>query len=208
MSKLTQDEYLEGIRNIIKENMSDEPDRIGSDKFVISRHIAALIESGQQDPKLMDYLISWNDVVKANPGKEFTLYENFGKGLTQFQKGNAEVKKVLREMNEMLNNFGDEYVIFNLIEQFNDPAIQEAINEKFSSEQKLVTQENNNKVTISKAEADAQAKITAAEAEAEANRKIAESLTPTMIEKQKIEKWNGDVPTVQGSNTPIIDMSK
>ena len=127
MSKLTQDEYLEGIRNIIKENMSDEPDRIGSDKFVISRHIAALIESGQQDPKLMDYLISWNDVVKANPGKEFTLYENFGKGLTQFQKGNAEVKKVLREMNEMLNNFGDEYVIFNLIEQFNDPAIQEAV---------------------------------------------------------------------------------
>lgn len=92
--------------------------------------------------------------------------------------------------------------------EYDDPAIQESINEKFSSEQKLVTQENNNKVTISKAEADAQAKITAAEAEAEANRKIAESLTPTLIEKQKIEKWNGDVPAVQGSNTPIIDMSK
>ena len=92
--------------------------------------------------------------------------------------------------------------------EYDDTTIQESINEKFSSEQKLVTQENNNKVTISKAEADAQAKITAAEAEAEANRKIVESLTPELIEKQKIEKWNGSVPTVQGSSTPIIDMTE
>lgn len=92
--------------------------------------------------------------------------------------------------------------------EYDDPAIQESINEKFSSEQKLVTQENNNKVTISKAEADAKAKIMAAEAEAKANKKISESLTPELIEKQKIEKWSGDVPTVQGSSTPIVDMTK
>lgn len=92
--------------------------------------------------------------------------------------------------------------------EYDDPSIQAAINEKFSSEQKLVTQENNNKVTISKAEADAKAKIAAAEAEAESNRKIAESLTPELIEKKKIEKWDGSVPTVQGSATPIIDMTK
>ena len=92
--------------------------------------------------------------------------------------------------------------------EYDDPAIQAAINEKFSSEQKLVTQENNNKVTISKAEADAQAKIKAAEAEAEANRKIAESLTPELIEKLKIEKWSGNVPQVQGSGATIVDMSK
>ena len=91
--------------------------------------------------------------------------------------------------------------------EYDDPKIQEAINEKFSSEQKLVTQENNNKVTISKAEADAQAKIMAAEAEAEANRKIAESLTPELIEKLKYEQWNGVLPTVQGSGTPIIDIT-
>ena len=92
--------------------------------------------------------------------------------------------------------------------EYDDPTIQESINEKFSSEQKLVTQENNNKVTISKAEADAKAKIMAAEAEAKANKKISESLTPELIEKQKIEKWSGDVPTVQGSSAPIIDMTK
>ena len=42
------------------------------------------------------------------------------------------------------------------------------------------------------------------EAEAEANRKIAESLTPELIEKQKIDKWNGEVPKIQGNNTSTI----
>lgn len=43
-----------------------------------------------------------------------------------------------------------------------------------------------------------------ADAEAEANKKIAESLTPELIEKQKIDKWNGDVPKVQGGNAATI----
>lgn len=43
-----------------------------------------------------------------------------------------------------------------------------------------------------------------AEAEAEANKKIAESLTEELIEKQKIDKWNGSVPQVSGSTTPIV----
>lgn len=90
--------------------------------------------------------------------------------------------------------------------EYDDATIQKAINEKFSSEQMLVTQENKNKVTISKAEADAQALIMAAEAEAEANAKISSSLTDELIEKMKIEKWTGDVPQVQGSGSNIIDM--
>lgn len=57
-----------------------------------------------------------------------------------------------------------------------------------------------------KAQGEADAKRIAAEAEAEANRKIAESLTPELIEKIKIEQWNGDVPKVQGNSTPIVDV--
>lgn len=59
-----------------------------------------------------------------------------------------------------------------------------------------------------KAQGEADAKKIAADAEAEANRKIAESLTPELIERQKIEKWNGDVPQVQGSSTPIIGVGE
>lgn len=54
-------------------------------------------------------------------------------------------------------------------------------------------------------EADA-IKIEAA-AEAAANKMISESLTPELIEKTKIEKWNGDVPSVQGTSAaPIISL--
>lgn len=56
-----------------------------------------------------------------------------------------------------------------------------------------------------KAQADADAVKIAAEAEAKANKEIAESLTQELIEKIKVEKWNGNVPQVQGSSsTPIV----
>lgn len=59
-----------------------------------------------------------------------------------------------------------------------------------------------------KAQGEADAKKIAADAEAQANKVIAQSLTPELIEKQKIEKWNGDVPKVQGDNTPIVSVSE
>lgn len=58
------------------------------------------------------------------------------------------------------------------------------------------------------AEGEAEATRIKAEAEAEANKKIAESLTPELIEKEKIEKWDGSVPKVQGSNTSIVSMDE
>lgn len=57
------------------------------------------------------------------------------------------------------------------------------------------------------AEGEAEAIRIAAEAQAEANKKIADSLTPELIENNKIDKWDGSVPQVQGSATPIIDMT-
>ena len=57
------------------------------------------------------------------------------------------------------------------------------------------------------AQGEADAVLIAAEAEANANKKIAESLTSELIDKMKIERWNGDVPTVQGDSTPIIALN-
>lgn len=37
---------------------------------------------------------------------------------------------------------------------------------------------------------------------------IAAFLTSELIEKQKIEKWNGSVPQVQGDSTPIVKISE
>ncbi len=101
---------------------------------------------------------------------------------------------------------------------YENPAIQTAIDEKFSSEQLLTTQQNLNEVEIAKAEAaaeaakikaeaDAEVLLIAAEAEAEANEKIANSLTPELVEMNKIDKWNGVLPQVQGDSNPIIDIN-
>jgi len=57
-----------------------------------------------------------------------------------------------------------------------------------------------------KAEGEANATMIKAEAEAEANRLIAESLTPELIEKQKIDKWSGNYPSVVGSSATIVDV--
>ena len=56
------------------------------------------------------------------------------------------------------------------------------------------------------AEAKAEATRIKAKAEAEANKVIAESLTPELIENNKISKWNGSVPSVSGGGVPIINL--
>lgn len=55
------------------------------------------------------------------------------------------------------------------------------------------------------AEGEAEAKRIAAEAEAAANQKIAQSLTPELIEKLKLEMWDGKLPdTILGGNTSSL----
>ena len=57
------------------------------------------------------------------------------------------------------------------------------------------------KLVASKAEADSVRSL--AEAQAEANRKLAQSVTDILIEYEKIEKWDGRLPTVSGSGALV-----
>jgi regulator of protease activity HflC (stomatin/prohibitin superfamily) len=70
--------------------------------------------------------------------------------------------------------------------------------------QKEVVQIEAEKILIA-AEANAEAIRIAAEAEAEANKKIAESLTPELLEKIKYEQWSGNLPNIMGSDSLIVD---
>ena len=81
-------------------------------------------------------------------------------------------------------------------------AYNEAIQQKSIAQQNADKQKIENEAAIAKAEADKQVAITNAEAEAqktsiaadaqaEANRKLAESLSDTLIDYQKIQKWDG-----------------
>lgn len=90
---------------------------------------------------------------------------------------------------------------------YENPAIQEAIDRRFASEQDLEIQKNKNEANIAKAEAEAEAMIMLAEAQAEANRLLAESLSPALLEKMYYEKWNGVLPYIYGSETtPIVNI--
>lgn len=59
-----------------------------------------------------------------------------------------------------------------------------------------------------KAENEAEIILIEAEAQASANKKIAESLTPELIEKIKYDKWNGALPYIEGGVTPIVSLDK
>ena len=100
-----------------------------------------------------------------------------------------------------------------------DEETQKAINAKITAQQNAETQSINNQTAIDKAEAEAKVKLTEAqaeadaqlieaEAEAEANKKISKSLTPELIEKIKYEQWNGELSQVQGSSTPIVNITE
>lgn len=75
-----------------------------------------------------------------------------------------------------------------------------------AEKEKEVAEINAEKARI-KAEGDAEAIRIKAEAEAEANSKIAKSLTSELIEKEKIDKWDGVVPVITGGSS-IIDVDE
>lgn len=89
--------------------------------------------------------------------------------------------------------------------EYDDPSIQKAINEKFSSEQQRVVQENANAVALSKAQAEADAIVMKAEAEAKANKLLDESLSENLIKAKEIEKWDGSKATIRGAESLIVD---
>ena len=69
-------------------------------------------------------------------------------------------------------------------------------------------QKAQNELAVVKAEAEK--KVVAAQAEAEANKLRTQALTPAILEKMWIEKWDGTVPTVitGGNTSAFIDLSK
>lgn len=80
---------------------------------------------------------------------------------------------------------------------------ENADKQKIENEAAIAKAEADKQVAITNAEAEAQKTSIAADAQAEANRKIAESLSEPLIEYQKIQKWDGKLPTVSGSNALV-----
>ena len=109
-------------------------------------------------------------------------------------------------LNEKLNDLGLYVTDVNIINFDFSEAFINAIEEKQVAQQKLLKAETEKQTAITNAQAEAETIRIKAEAEAEANRTISESLTEAILENNKIQKWNGELPQVVGENGAIIDL--
>ena len=106
-------------------------------------------------------------------------------------------------INKVVINNMDFEEAYNTAIQQKSIAQQNADKQKIENEAAIAKAEADKQVAITNAEAEAQKTSIAADAQAEANRRIAESLSDTLIEYQKIQKWDGKLPTVSGSNALV-----
>ena len=84
-------------------------------------------------------------------------------------------------------------------------AKNKAVQSALKAENEVKEAQANAKIAIAKAQGAAEAKRIAADAEAYANAKIASSITPTLVQKMWVEKWDGDMPTtVTGGSTSMM----
>ena len=101
--------------------------------------------------------------------------------------------------------------------EYDDPAIQKAINEKFSSEVNLTTQENENQRVLSAAKAQAEAMLIEAQGAADAekaradaqayiNKVISPTITEEVVKRMFYQHWDGALPQVIGEGSYIFDL--
>ncbi len=120
--------------------------------------------------------------------------------ITKRAQVGEEVKETLIDK---VSEYGISVEKFNIVNFDFSQEFNAAIEAKQVAEQNLIKTKTEQEQAIVIAEAEAKVIKTKAEAQAEANRKLAESLTKEVVEYEKIQKWDGKLPTVTGGNALI-----
>jgi regulator of protease activity HflC (stomatin/prohibitin superfamily) len=118
----------------------------------------------------------------------------------------AELKEEIdRDIKKRLAVYGIQVTEVALVNVGFSPEFAKAIEAKQIAEQQAKQAE----YEALKAAKQAQAEINRAKGQAEAQRLMRQTLTPELLQKQAIEKWNGQFPTVMGGNgtVPFINIS-
>lgn len=82
-------------------------------------------------------------------------------------------------------------------------AIEKAISDEAVAKKEVETAKQKQE----KARTEAETKVIEAQGEADANAVLTQQLTPEVLQKMLIEKWNGEMPKVYGSDGNILDIS-
>lgn len=121
---------------------------------------------------------------------------------------------LMEGLNKKLSASGITVVDINIIDFDFSDAYMDAVEAKQIAEQKKLqaTIEQEQKTIEKKAEAErqliaaqteAESIVAVAKAQAEANENLSKSLTSELIDYQKVEKWNGEMPTVYGGSAIV-----
>jgi len=162
--------------------------------------------SGEEikDTFIKPKIVAWTQEVSAN----YPVTDIFGDKRTSI---NAELDTYLREKFEPYGIIID---TVNFTDISVDDETAAAIQEKVTAQQKLELAKIEKETALINANKDkevaaieAEKKLIAADAEAAANKKVAASLNATLIEQQKLEKWNGELPQIVSDDTIIKDFT-
>ena len=191
------------------------------------RKLEVTTEAFSKDLQSVDTVLAIN--YRVDTSKSYSIYKNIGadyenvlvvpavnevlKAITATYTAEESVtnRALISEglivgLNEKLNDIGLYVTDVNIIDFDFADAFNNAIEEKQVAQQQLLKAETEKQTKITNAQADAEAVKIKANAEAEANETISKSLTNQVIENKKIEKWNGELPRVQGGSGTIVDI--
>lgn len=132
--------------------------------------------------------------------------------ITERQTVADDVKEALEAK---LNDYGIYIEKFNIVnfdfsEEFNNAieakqvAEQNLLKTKTEQEQAIVVANAEAEKKVISAKADAEAIMAQAQAQADANELLEKSLTPKVIAYEQIQKWNGVMPKVTGSDKGML----
>lgn len=155
----------------------------------------------------------------SDVSSQFSVLDIYGEKRTEL---NAAILDYAREK---FSEFGIVIDSINLsrieLDSQTEQAIQNKINKQQELEQmkveaqkaeveaqkKLIEVEAEAEQKRVKAQAEADAVLIKAEAEAQANELLKQSISPELIEMEKISKWDGTLPQITGNSTPIVDLN-
>jgi regulator of protease activity HflC (stomatin/prohibitin superfamily) len=164
-----------------------------------------------------DDLSNWTNGYLHNVARD-TFNDHGGRySIDQIMGDNAQfVKDVRDSLQEKVAPYGVLIDSFGIVGSPRPPQyVQDQINASAHAQQ-LAIQKQNELAQVqadmaketAKTETYAKNKILYAEAEARANQMLSNSLSPQLIQKLQLEKWDGKLPQINGGSTnPFVSMS-
>lgn len=143
-------------------------------------------------------------VIEPNVNEAFKVITSLYTADECVVKRDMVAEQVKDKINQLLNGYGISVESINIDNTF-DETYQAAINEKQVAEQQLKKAQIEKEAAIVNSQAKAESQLIEAEAKAKANEILNESLSDKVIAYNQVEKWDGKLPQVVGSDATITD---